>query len=44
MSMDKALTHVPALRRAAEALTQTFQEDEGTKPRGRKSAPGKRRV
>lgn len=44
MSMDKALTHVPALRRAAVALTQTYQEDEVARPRRRKSAAPKRRT
>lgn len=43
MSMDKALAHVPALRRAAAALTQTY-EDDGTgksvgKPRKRARSP-----
>lgn len=44
MSMDKALAHVPALRRAAVALTQTYQEDEVARPRRRKSAAPKRRT
>jgi IclR family transcriptional regulator, acetate operon repressor len=44
MSMDKALAHVPALRRAAIALTQTYQEDEVARPRRRKSAAPKRRT
>ena len=43
MSMDKALAHAPALRRAADALTQTYQEDEPAKPRSRKSLTRKRR-
>jgi len=43
MSMDKALAHVPALRRAAVALTQTYQESEVARPRRRKSAAPKRR-
>ncbi len=43
MPMDKALAHVPALRRAAVALTQTYQESEVVRPRRRKSAAPKRR-
>jgi hypothetical protein len=35
---------VPALRRAAVALTQTYQEDEVVRPRRRKSAAPKRRT
>jgi len=44
MSMDKALAHVPALRRAATALTQTYQKDEVARPRRRKRAAPKRRA
>ena len=44
MSMDKALAHVPALRRAAVALTQTYHEDEVPRPRRRRSAAPKRRT
>jgi hypothetical protein len=40
--MDKALAHVPALRRAAGAMTQTYQEDAIARPRGRKRAAHKR--
>ncbi len=43
MSMGKALAHVPALRRAAVAMTQTFKEDEVVRPRRRKSTASKRR-
>lgn len=44
MSMDQALTHAPALRRAAVALTQTYQDDEAARPRQRQSATAKRRA
>lgn len=45
MSLDQALAHVPALRRAAVALTQTYyQEDEVARPRRRKRAAPKRRT
>lgn len=44
MSMDQALAHVAALRRAAIALTQTYQESEVARPRRRKSAAPKRRT
>lgn len=44
ISMDKALAQVQALRRAADALTQTYQEDDGADPRARKSAARKRRT
>jgi IclR family acetate operon transcriptional repressor len=43
MSMDKALARA-TLRRAADALTQTYQEDDGAKPRAHKSAASKRRT
>lgn len=43
MSMSEALAHVPALRRAAVAMTQILQEDAVARPRGRKSAAPKRR-
>lgn len=42
MSLDQALAHLPALRRAAEALTQTYQKDEPARPRGRNNAAPKR--
>lgn len=42
MSLDQALAHLPALRRAAEALTQTYQNDAPARPRGRSSAASKR--
>lgn len=42
MSLDQALAHLPALRRAAEALTQTYQNDAPAPPRGRSSAASKR--
>jgi len=45
MSMQQALAHVPALRRAAVALTQTYQQGEIARTRGRKgAAPGRRRA
>lgn len=43
MSMDKALAYVPALRRAAVALTQTYHEGEAARPRRRKNATSKSR-
>ncbi len=42
MSMDRALAHVPALRRAADAMTQTYQEDAIARPHGRKRAASMR--
>ena len=42
MSLDQALAHLPALRRAAEALTQTYQKYEPARPRARSSAAPKR--
>jgi IclR family acetate operon transcriptional repressor len=44
MSMKQALAHVPALRRAAAALTQTYQEGEAARPRRRKSAAPRARA
>lgn len=44
MSMGEALVHVPALRRAAVAMTQSFNEDEVVRPRRRKRAASKRRI
>jgi DNA-binding IclR family transcriptional regulator len=44
MSVDQALTHLPALRRAAVALTQTYQEDKVARPPRRRSAAPKRRT
>ena len=43
MPVDKALAHLPALRRAALALTQTYKEEEVAPARPRKSAATKRR-
>lgn len=42
MSLTKALDQLPALRRAADALTQTYPEDEVARPLRRKSATPKR--
>jgi len=42
MSLDQALAHVPALRRAANSMTQTYQEDAVARPRGHKHAASRR--
>ncbi len=44
MSVDKALAHLPALRRAAVALTRTYEEEKGDRPRSRRRATPRRRT